>query len=46
MHFQIEAEREKDGRWIAEAPDLTGVMVYGDDRGLPWRRSRRSRYAF
>lgn len=32
MHFQIEVEREDDGRWIAEVPDLPGVMVYGDDR--------------
>ena len=32
MNFQIEIEREDDGRWIAEVPDLPGVMVYGDDR--------------
>jgi predicted RNase H-like HicB family nuclease len=32
MRFQIEVEREKDGRWIAEVPDLPGVMVYGPDR--------------
>ena len=32
MHFQIEIEREEDGRWIAEVPDLPGVMVYADDR--------------
>lgn len=32
MHYQIEIEREEDGRWIAEVPDLPGVMVYGDDR--------------
>ena len=32
MHFQIEIEREEDGRWIAEVPDLPGVMVYGADR--------------
>ncbi|MCC6143352.1 MAG: type II toxin-antitoxin system HicB family antitoxin [Candidatus Hydrogenedentes bacterium] len=25
----IEFEREDDGRWIAEAPDLPGVMAYG-----------------
>ena len=28
----IEIEREEDGRWIAEVPDLPGVMVYGDSR--------------
>ena len=26
---QIEIEREDDGRWLAEIPDLPGVMVYG-----------------
>ena len=30
MHLQIEVEREEDGRWIAEVPDLPGVMAYGD----------------
>ena len=25
----IEVEREKDGRWIAEVPELPGVMAYG-----------------
>jgi predicted RNase H-like HicB family nuclease len=25
----IEMDREEDGRWIAEVPDLPGVMVYG-----------------
>jgi predicted RNase H-like HicB family nuclease len=27
--FQIEIEREADGRWIAEIPGLPGVIVYG-----------------
>ena len=29
---KIEIEREKDGRWIAEVPDLPGVMVYAKTR--------------
>lgn len=29
MKFSIECEREDDGRWIAEVPDLPGVMAYG-----------------
>jgi predicted RNase H-like HicB family nuclease len=29
MKFSIEFERENDGRWIAEIPQLPGVMVYG-----------------
>ncbi len=32
MKIEIEIEREEDGRWIAEAPDLPGVMVYGRSR--------------
>jgi len=32
MNYHIEIEREDDGRWIAEVPDLPGVMVYGTDR--------------
>jgi predicted RNase H-like HicB family nuclease len=30
--MRIETERETDGRWIAEVPDLPGVMVYGQTR--------------
>ena len=28
----IEIEREEDGRWIGEVPELPGVMVYGQSR--------------
>jgi hypothetical protein len=27
--YRVETEREEDGRWIAEVPDLAGVLVYG-----------------
>ena len=27
--MKIEVEREEDGRWIAEVPELPGVMAYG-----------------
>jgi predicted RNase H-like HicB family nuclease len=30
--MKIEIDREEDGRWIAEIPDLPGVMVYGASR--------------
>ena len=30
--MKIEIEKENDGRWIAEVPDLPGVMVYGTNR--------------
>jgi predicted RNase H-like HicB family nuclease len=26
--MKIEIDREEDGRWIAEVPDLAGVIVY------------------
>jgi predicted RNase H-like HicB family nuclease len=26
----VEVEQEEDGRWIAEIPELPGVMVYGE----------------
>ena len=29
MDFKIEFEREEDGRWIAEIPELPGVLCYG-----------------
>ena len=29
MHFTIEHEKEKDGRWLAEVPELPGVLAYG-----------------
>ena len=30
--MRIELEREDDGRWIAEVPDLPGVVAYGKTR--------------
>lgn len=30
--FTIELEQEIDGRWIAEVPDLSGVLSYGQTR--------------
>jgi len=29
MKFTLEFDREDDGRWIAEIPELPGVMAYG-----------------
>ncbi len=28
--MNIEIEREEDGRWIAEIPDIPGLMTYGE----------------
>jgi len=30
--FKVEVERETDGRWIAEVPELPGVLAYGASR--------------
>ncbi len=30
--FTVEVDREEDGRWISEVPDLPGVMTYGASR--------------
>jgi len=32
MNLTIETEQEVDGRWIAEIPELPGVLVYGSTR--------------
>ncbi len=29
MNLSIECEQEQDGRWLAEVPELAGVLVYG-----------------
>lgn len=30
--MNIEIEREEDGRWIAEIPEIPGAMAYGRTR--------------
>ena len=30
--MKLEIDREEDGRWIVEVPDLPGVMVYAQSR--------------
>lgn len=32
MALAIEVEQEDDGRWLAEVPDIPGVLAYGDTR--------------
>ena len=29
MNFTIEHEREEDGRWLAEVPEIPGALAYG-----------------
>ena len=32
MNRRIEVEREEDGRWLTEVPELPGVLAYGQSR--------------
>ena len=32
MSLTIEVEQEEDGRWLAEVPDIPGVLAYGTTR--------------
>lgn len=32
MNYRIEFEQEDDGRWIADIPELPGVMAYGSTK--------------
>jgi predicted RNase H-like HicB family nuclease len=29
MNITFETEQEQDGRWIAEVPEIAGVLAYG-----------------
>jgi predicted RNase H-like HicB family nuclease len=40
MNFTIETERENDGRWLAEVPELPGVLAYGDSRDEAMARAQ------
>ena len=31
-NLTLDSEQEDDGRWLAEVPELPGVMVYADSR--------------
>ena len=32
LRFSIETEREADGRWIAEIPQIPGALAYGTSK--------------
>jgi predicted RNase H-like HicB family nuclease len=38
--YAVEIEQEEDGRWIAEVPDLPGVIVYGASKAEAIRRAQ------
>jgi predicted RNase H-like HicB family nuclease len=33
MNLAVETEQETDGRWIAEIPQIPGVLAYGATKG-------------
>ena len=37
--MRVEVEREEDSRWIAEVPELPGVMVYASTRSDAVRKA-------
>ena len=38
--FQLEVDREEDGRWIAEVMELPGVVAYGESRDEAIERAK------
>ncbi len=38
--YAVEIEQEVDGRWIAEVPELPGVLAYGSSRDEAVRRAQ------
>ncbi|MEN9580219.1 MAG: hypothetical protein RJA70_3228 [Pseudomonadota bacterium] len=40
MKLSIELEQEADGRWIAEVPELPGVLTYGASADAAARAAR------
>jgi len=44
VKFRVEIEREEDGRWLAEVPELPGVLAYGISAAEAQARCRLWRY--
>jgi predicted RNase H-like HicB family nuclease len=38
--YKVETEQETDGRWIAEVPELPGVLVYAGSRDEAIRKAQ------
>lgn len=38
--YAVEVEQEQDGRWLAEVPDLPGVLTYGRTREEAVRKAQ------
>jgi predicted RNase H-like HicB family nuclease len=40
MDFVIDFEQEADGRWIAEIPELPGVLAYGTTKAQAGEKAK------
>ncbi len=40
MGLAIEVEQEEGGRWLAEVPELSGVLAYGQTRAEATDRAK------
>jgi predicted RNase H-like HicB family nuclease len=38
--YRVETEQETDGRWVAEVPELPGVLAYGATRDEAVRKAQ------
>ena len=38
--YRVETEQEVDGRWLAEVPELLGVLAYGQSRDEAVRKAQ------
>ena len=38
--YKVETEQENDGRWLAEVPELPGVLAYGVSREEAVRKAQ------
>jgi len=38
--YKVETEQEADGRWIAEVPELPGVLAYAPSRDQAVRKAQ------
>jgi hypothetical protein len=39
LRFKIETERETDGRWIAEIPQVPRALAYGTTKAEPIKKA-------
>lgn len=40
MNLTLECEQEADGRWLAEVPELPGVLAYGKSANIAMAKAQ------